>query len=225
LRLHNLKLKQHAVNKVGAGLLAKAQHQSINESTDRPPSQASQLPHLDLCSQGMRGVWESGARQCPLRVHNLNLRQHAINKVGAGLLAKAPDQSINESTDTPPSQASQLPHLDLCSQGMRGVWESGARQCQLRLHNLKLRQHAVNKVGAGLLAKAQDQSINELTDTPPSQASQLPHLDLCSQGMRGVWESGARQCPLRLHNLKLRQHAVNKGGSGLAREGAGSVDK
>ncbi|AYF49575.1 hypothetical protein DXV65_19020 [Pseudomonas fluorescens] len=56
---------------------------------------------------------------------------------------------------------------------MRGVWESGARQCPLRLHNLKLRQHAVNKVGAGLLAKAQDQSINELTDTPPSQASQL----------------------------------------------------
>ncbi len=196
-------------------MLAKAQDQSINESTDTPPSQASQLPHLDLCSQGMRGVWESGARQCPLRVHNLNLRQHAINKVGAGLLAKAPDQSINELTDTPPSQASQLPHLDLCSLGMCGVWESGARQCPLRVHNLKLRQRAINKVGAGLLAKAPDQSINESTDTPPSPASQLPHLDLCSQGMCGVWESGARPYPLRVHNLNLRQHAVNKVGAGL----------
>ncbi|QHG21978.1 hypothetical protein GDV60_03590 [Pseudomonas sp. DTU12.1] len=30
-------------------------------------------------------------------------------------------------------------------------------------------------VGAGLLAKAADQSVDILTDTPPSRASPLPH--------------------------------------------------
>jgi hypothetical protein len=38
--------------------------------------------------------------------------------------------------------------------------------------------NGVKTVGAGLLANAVDQPMNELTDTPHSRASPLPHLDL-----------------------------------------------
>ncbi|PMZ70411.1 hypothetical protein C1X65_26110 [Pseudomonas sp. FW305-70] len=59
-------------------------------------------------------------------------------------------------------------------------------------------------MGAGLLAKALDQSTLVQADTPPSRASPLPQGDLC-----------------RTQNLCTTTFNC---GSGLARESAGSVN-
>ncbi|OAE12552.1 hypothetical protein AZH11_12175 [Pseudomonas simiae] len=77
------------------------------------------------------------------------------------MLAKAVYQLMNVLTDTPSSQASQLPHLIFIG------WATCSRRFP---------------VGAGLPAMAVYQLMNVLTDTPPSQASQLPHFDLHRPG-------------------------------------------
>src|SRR5450830_10583 len=127
--------------------------------------------------------------------------------VGAGLLAKAVYQLMNVLAGTPPSQASQLPHFDLhclgdlltplpCGSGLARshiLIFIGRATCSRRL-----------PVGAGLPAMAVSQLMNVLTETPPSQASQLPHFDLHRPGDL----LQAFPC-----------------GSGLARDGGVSVDE
>jgi len=141
-------------------LLAKAQCQSPNLSTEPPSSGASPLPHLFL------RCLEDQART----LNCLRIAQ-TLHKppVGAGLLAKALCQSLNLSTEPPSSGASPLPHLFL-----RCLEDQASTIACLRI------AQTLHKppVGAGLLAKALCQSPNLSTEPPSSGASPLPHLFL-----------------------------------------------
>jgi len=77
---------------------------------------------------------------------------------------------------------------------------------------------AIKTVGAGLLAKAEGQSLQEVTDLAPSRASPLPHLGSISRLELGCAACSNAAAP-RIPSPNSDQNC----GSGLARESGGSV--
>ncbi|VVO41784.1 hypothetical protein PS720_05906 [Pseudomonas fluorescens] len=83
------------------------------------------------------------------------------------------NQSPDESTDTPLSGASPLPHLD---RGLTVRWRSSARPPREQAPSPQVLRHSQNCVDTES-PMALNQSPDESTDTPLSGASPLPHLD------------------------------------------------
>ncbi|SNY13357.1 Uncharacterised protein [Pseudomonas fluorescens] len=159
---------------VGAGLLAKAECQAMHQVTGRPSSRASPLPHFDCISS--RARWEL----CFRSGHAVPQRPERDQPGGAGLLAKAECRAMHQVTDTLSSRASALPHFDCISS--RARWEL----CFRSGHAVPQRPERDQPVGAGLLAKAECQVMHQVTGTPSSRASPLPHFDCISS--RARWE-------------------------------------
>ncbi len=217
---------------------AKAVVQPTHVPTDPAPSQASQPPQ-GICvrcaiacrSNLLLGCGSSRARarqrwrwlsqpmyQLTLRHRRKaspHLRLEMHSPVGAGLLAKAVVQSTYLSTDTPPSQASQLPqgtcvHCAIaCSSNLlHGCGSSRTRARQRRrwlsqpIYQLTPRHHRQasphlrlemhSPVGAGLPAKAVGQTAHLSTDIPHRQTNPYRRSTLSCHLIGG---SAARRIP------------------------------
>ena len=200
----------------GAGLPAMRAPRCIRH-TQSIPSQASQLPHLDPVRSHLMHSDLNVGRGClgrslgrpvayalrqpswlagPVRSRSASDQQQVCFCVGAGLPAMRAPRCIRH-TQSIPSQASQLPHLDPVHSHLmhsdpnvglgclgRSLGRPGAyalRQPSWLAGPVKSRsasdqQQICFSVGAGLPAMRAPRCIRH-TQSIPSQASQLPHLD------------------------------------------------
>ena len=166
-----------------------APNQSPDELTDTPLSGASPLPHLD---RSLTVRWRSAVRPPREQAPSPQVQRHTQNCVDTEA-RMAPNQSPDELTDTPLSGASPLPHLD---RSLTVRWRSAVRPPREQAPSPQVQRHTQNCVGTEA-SMALNQSPDELTDTPLSGASPLPHLD---RSLTVRWRSAVRppreQAPL-----------------------------
>ncbi len=186
-------------------MLAKAAEQSTSMATGKTPSRASQLP------QSIADTPQSlGNLQTSRSWHATN-PQPCRKPVEAGLLAKAAEQSTSMATGKTPSRASPLP------QSIADTPQSLGNLQTSRSWHATNPQPCRKPVGAGLLAKAAEQSTSMATGKTLSRASPLPQSIADTPQSLGNLQN---QPVLARHQSTAMPKTC---GSGLARESGRAV--